>query len=330
MARAWGASFLFVFVGATLGCGFDASGRADEPGADDGSVVADSTLDVDGDSTSEVAIDTCIPEAGSACNSPGLCFTGTVECDGRCNAPPDPPAFATACTTPKGCAGKFDCDGNCIGEPLATGSACTTANGCSGKQACDGSCVGDPPNFGKTCATPKGCTAKYDCGGKCPESSLVDKSCKTTNGCDRKTDCAGKCNEDPSYGKPCTTAKGCAKTLNCDLKCPGDDPKVGTACNVSGCSNGVWDCSLVCKLPAGANEPCTSATCGVATKKDCMGVCPDPTKPSAFCYQCNCPGGKKDVYSDTCGNCPTCASFACGSGDAGPDDATAPDAATGG
>lgn len=298
-------------------CGLDVAGTADDldatpDGFDDASAEA-------GDEVSSDVGDACVPEAGNACNSPALCFTGTVECDGRCNAPPDPPAFGAACTTPKGCTGKYDCDGACIGEPIATGGACTTPNGCPGKKTCDETCVGDPPNFGKACATPKGCTSKYDCASKCPENTLVDKACKTINGCDRKTDCTGKCNEDPSYGKACTTAKGCSKTLGCDLKCPADDPKVGTACTVGSCTNGVYDCTLTCKLPAGAGAPCVSATCGISTTKDCFGVCPDP-KPgmtTVVCLSCNCPGGHKDIFYDACGNCATCESFSCGAIDGG-------------
>lgn len=313
----------------TPACSLDMKGTADEPASDvdaTAETAADSSL-VDGPPS-----DACVPEAGNTCSSPGLCFTGTVQCDGSCNAPPDPPKLSTPCTTAKGCNGKYDCDGNCVGEPSGTGKACTTANGCPGKTSCDETCVGDPPNFGKACPTPKGCTSKYDCAGNCPESTLVDKACKTVNGCDRRTDCAGKCNEDPAYGTTCVTAKGCTRTRGCNLLCPADDPKVGTACSTAGCSNGTFDCALVCRLPAGAGANCVSATCGIATKKDCFGVCPDP-KPgdtTKVCGQCNCPGGKQDVYFDACGGCaalPDCTGYVCSGAGA---DASLPDIGAGG
>ncbi|MBI2388288.1 MAG: hypothetical protein HYV09_01615 [Deltaproteobacteria bacterium] len=331
------ASLAAILAGALISapsCSLDIEGTAEglDPANLDATAeaTAEATTSIDDDGAPP---DSCVPETGSTCSSPGLCFTGTVLCDGSCNAPPDPPKLSTPCTTAKGCAGKYDCDGNCVGEPSSTGKACTTTNGCPGKTSCDETCVGDPPNFGKACATPKGCTSKYDCAGSCPESTLVDKACKTVNGCNRKTDCAGKCNEDPAYGTTCVTAKGCTKTRGCDLSCPADDPKVGTTCSTGGCSNGTFDCALVCKLPPGAGAACVSATCGIATKRDCLGACPDP-KPgdtTAVCDSCTCPGGKVDVYFDACGRCPTCSSSVCTGSDAGWDGSVSlPDIGLGG
>jgi hypothetical protein len=316
-------SVLYLVVGAmavcatAISCSLDVSGTAtDFDGGEDTSVPADSATDTPRPDTGM-----CIPEAGLACNSPSLCFTGTIQCDGSCNAPPDPTNFNATCVTAKGCDGKYDCEGKCIGEPLSTGEACTTPKGCMGRRACDESCAGELPNVGNVCATAKGCLSTYNCDGACPENPIVDTPCTTSNNCPSKRTCVGTCPDQATVGNNCTTANGCTAKIGCDLQCR-DVAGVGEPCSVGGCTNGRRDCTLTCRLPTGANQPCVSATCGINSTRDCMGVCPDP-KPgmtTVVCRQCNCPGGKRDVFYDECGICPSCESISCTSDvDAGPD-----------
>lgn len=296
------------------GCGLETRGTAEDLDASLDVGVADLGV-VPPDGATDAPDDTsCVSDAGAACNSPAGCTTGTVLCDGLCNAPPDPLNVGLKCTTPKGCNGAYDCDGVCKGEPLSTGSPCTTSNGCSGKETCDGTCAGDPPNIGKSCATALGCTSKIDCAGACPESPLVGKTCTTPVGkCASKTACDGSCKDAPTVGNACTTANGCASKIGCDLKCAPDAPGVGTPCSVSGCTNGTRDCALVCRLPMAAKQPCKTKTCGFDETTDCFGVCPDTKRDTTVtCRTCSpCVGGPITVKQDECGVCPTCAAAGC-------------------
>ncbi|MGZ3424232.1 MAG: hypothetical protein ACXVEE_40605 [Polyangiales bacterium] len=298
---------------AIASCSLDTFGTADS--VEDSSVTFDSG-ELDGDLDAfDVAPETvtetgCAKEAGSGCTSSLGCFSGTVQCDGTCNAPSDPLSTGTKCKTPKGCDGKVDCDGMCQGEPLATGTACTTANGCSGKLACDMTCAGDPINFGKPCKTARGCDSKFNCVG-CPELPTAGKPCTTASGCSALTACDGTCPDTPPVGTACTTTAGCASKFACDSTCKGD-PKVGTACTKNTCP-GTFDCALACQIPVGAKDPCLTATCMFAATKDCMGVCPDPKPgdPTKTCRTCICTTGTIDVKEDECGRCNTCAAVGC-------------------
>jgi hypothetical protein len=292
-------------------CSLDTTGTGDDLEID--GAIEDTSA---GDSANDVAIDTmdvgCAKGAGSGCTSGLGCFSGTVQCDGTCNAPTDPLSTGTKCKTPKGCDGKVDCDGVCQGEPLATGSACTTSNGCAGKLACDMSCAGDPINFGKPCKTARACDSKFDCSGTCPELPAAGKPCTTINGCSALTACDGTCPDTPPVGTACTTSAGCASKFACDGTCKGN-PMVGTACTKLGCA-GTYDCALACQIPAGAKDACLSATCMISTTKDCSGVCPDP-KPGDVTHTCRtcspCVGGPIDVKEDECGRCNNCAAAGC-------------------
>jgi hypothetical protein len=303
-----------VAVLSTASCSLDTTGSGEDL-AVDGSIFdsseLDAAIDVAPDAPPDSSDAACAKDAGSGCNSALGCFSGTVQCDGSCNAPNDPLSAGSKCKTPKGCDGKVDCDGACQGEPLATGTACTTANGCSGKLACDMSCAGDPINFGKACKTARGCDSKFDCLG-CPELPAAGKPCTTASGCSAVTACDGSCPDTPPVGTACTTTAGCAAKVACDGACKGN-PTVGTACTKLGCS-GTFDCALACQIPAGAKDACLTATCMFAATKDCAGVCPDP-KPGDTTHTCRtctpCVGGPIDVKEDECGRCNNCAAAGC-------------------
>ncbi len=195
----------------------------------------------------------CVGEAGATCSSPAGCTTGTVLCDGTCNAPPDPLSVGSKCTTPKGCNGAYDCEGVCKGEPLSTGSPCTTTNGCAGQEACDGTCAGDPPNVGKTCATPLGCASKLDCAGACKDAPGVGAACSVSGCANGKRDCGMVCRLPAGAKQPCKSKTcGFDETTDCMGVCP--DPKRDTTVTCRTCS------------------PCAGGP--IAVKQDQCGVCP--------------------------------------------------------
>src|SRR5262245_31343312 len=85
-----------------VSCSLDTTGIGEDLG--------DAIFEFDtGSDTADTAIDTfdsvvpCEAGAGTGCNSPLGCFTGTVQCDGTCNAPSDPISAGSKCKTPKGC-----------------------------------------------------------------------------------------------------------------------------------------------------------------------------------------------------------------------------------
>ncbi len=66
---------------------------------------------------SNICVSSCNPNTGALCYSPqntcGQTSTGTVQCDGTCDAiiPANPSYYGQAC----GCGGAKDCNNNCIG-----------------------------------------------------------------------------------------------------------------------------------------------------------------------------------------------------------------------
>ena len=247
-----------------------------------------------GDSATATCGDTCVPPAlpsgygtscgggtspVNSCKQTQPCPTGTIQCDGSCNAatctaPPDPSGYGSACNDGNGCTSgeTIQCDGSCGGGTVSgTHKACNSVTG---------TCSVIVDNTSSSCT---GCTTDTECGPincstRCT-AWLAIGECGTTTTCGAgnqfwSRSCgawAGTCPE--TQCTPCSTTD----------YCPGGDysgnPTDGTCC-VSGvgssCSDGnacttgeTIQCNGTCSGGSSVNcndsNSCTTDSCNSST-----------------------------------------------------------------